>query len=527
MNLAEESVHLLRSLPAKAWIQYALGTFPFVLGLLYFFADISRGAYGETHLAPASLIMAFLYLWLKFWQGVFAQSMAAKLYGREGRPWTLRRIWNVTIINAVVHPVGMLLIPISALLFVPLPTVLAFFHNLTFVADGGEPSLRANIVRAGGLARKWYSNNLGYMFVIKFFVFFVYLNWVVTLSFLPDLARMLLGTDIAPLQAADLVLNSTFQAVVFLLTWLCVSPINRAAYALRCYYGESIHSGADLKAELKFLRGAGLKAAVAGFALLCFSAAPSSAAEPAEPTQRTDELDQQIQDVLKRPEFSWRSPRQEATEEDQGMAGRMSKAIVNFANKALEKIGDAARALVEWLMNLADEEEPQRRNSDSSSFNWGGLIRGLMWTLIAAVAIALIYLGVRLWNQQPQTVVLAETVTPDLTAEDVTADELPEDEWLTLAHDLLNKGDSRLALRALYLACLAHLGERELVTISRAKSNREYQRELNRRARLMEELLHAFSENMHSFERVWYGVHEVTRTMFEQFEQNLHRIRQC
>lgn len=526
LNLAEESMHLLRSLPAKAWLQLALGSVPFTLGLLYFFSDISRGAYGQSHLTPGALIMAILYLWLKFWQSAFTQTIAAALYGREASPWTPRRIWNVTIINAIVHPVGMILFPICAVLFVPLPPVYAFFHSLTFVADGEDPSLRANIVRAGGLARKWYGANLGFLFVIKFFAFLVYLNWMITLAFLPGLTSMLLGTNIAQLQASDYVFNTTFQAAVIMLTWLCVSPITRAAYALRCFYGESIGSGADLKAELKHLRNAGMKAVAASLAVIFFWATPIPAAEPAT-GQRTEELDRQIRDVLKRPEFSWRSPRQPMEEEAKGLSGRMSESIGQLAKTMMEKVGDAARAVMDWLAEWLDKEREPRVRESSADWNWGDIINKLMWTLMAAVAIALIYLGVRLWNQRPVSVAIAEPLVPDLTAEDVTADELPEDEWLSLAHDLLNQGDSRLALRALYLACLAHLGERELVTISRAKSNREYQRELNRRARMLHELRHAFDENVNSFERVWYGVHEVTRMMFEQFEQNLQRIRQC
>ncbi|MGB0581363.1 MAG: DUF4129 domain-containing protein, partial [Limisphaerales bacterium] len=537
LNLAEESVHLLRTLPAKAWLQYAIGSMPFMLGLLYFFADISHGAYGYSHLATSSLLMACLYLWLKFWQSAFAQSIAATLYGREAQPWTPRRIWNVTIINAVVHPVGMLLFPLCALIFVPLPTVYGFFHSLTFVADGEDPSLRANISRAGRLARKWYGNNLSFLFLIKFFVFLVYLNWMILLAFLPELSRIFFGTNIAQLGAADLVFNTTFQAAVIMLTWLCVSPITRAAYSLRCFYGESIESGADLKAELKFIRGGAMKAVLAGLALVLLGTANASAAEPVPPPgpqpsgERTKQLDRRIQDVLERPEFSWRSPRQEpAVEAEEGMGGTLSKTVADLAARAMEKLADGVRAVVDWLGDRFDSDSKKRKRrtrSSSEGWDWGGIVDKALWVLAFAVAIAFIFLGVRLWKQRPVSIAMAEPVAPDLTAEDVTADELPEDDWLNLAHDLLNKGDSRLALRALYLACLAHLGERELVTISRAKSNREYQRELKRRARLLEELRSAFTENVQSFERVWYGVHEVTRAMFDHFEQNLHRIRQC
>ena len=154
------------------------------------------------------------------------------------------------------------------------------------------------------------------------------------------------------------------------------------------------------------------------------------------------------------------------------------------------------KSFIEWL------DEPFKRDQripdppSSSSGNWRENLRAFVYILLALAGIALAVLLVKLWRQRPATVAVAEPVMPDLNDEDIAADDLPEDEWLKLAHDLLNKGDSRLALRALYLACLAHLGERELVTISRAKSNREYQRELNRRARLLEDMRAAFHQNV-------------------------------
>ena len=38
------------------------------------------------------------------------------------------------------------------------------------------------------------------------------------------------------------------------------------------------------------------------------------------------------------------------------------------------------------------------------------------------------------------------------------ASQLPEDAWLKLAREMVEKGDLRLAVRAMYLAMLAHLG---------------------------------------------------------------------
>ena len=156
-------------------------------------------------------------------------------------------------------------------------------------------------------------------------------------------------------------------------------------------------------------------------------------------------------------------------------------------------------------------------------------LEGALYVAGALVALLLAWAGWRHWQGRRRKTVVAEAVTPlpDLHADDVQADELPEDGWLQLARDLVNRGELRLALRAAYLAGLAHLGQQQLVSIARHKSNLDYRRELRRRARTREEMLAAFDDNLLVFERAWYGDHGVTLPMFEEFTQNLERIRAC
>jgi hypothetical protein len=103
--------------------------------------------------------------------------------------------------------------------------------------------------------------------------------------------------------------------------------------------------------------------------------------------------------------------------------------------------------------------------------------------------------------------------------EQVLATALPEDEWRALAEKLRREGNLRLALRALYLGTLAHLARRELISIARAKSTRNYRRELQLKARHIPPVLTAFDEQAHDFERIWYGEHPSTAQLFDLFLQ--------
>jgi hypothetical protein len=72
------------------------------------------------------------------------------------------------------------------------------------------------------------------------------------LAVLPGLLKMLLGWEtMASRSTGAWISNSTFQTVVLALTFLCLDPLWKAVFALRCFYGESVRSGADLQVQLK------------------------------------------------------------------------------------------------------------------------------------------------------------------------------------------------------------------------------------------------------------------------------------
>ena len=157
-------------------------------------------------------------------------------------------------------------------------------------------------------------------------------------------------------------------------------------------------------------------------------------------------------------------------------------------------------------------------------------LQALILVLLALAASAVAILFYRTWKRRGGGTEIASGMRdplPDLADENVTANQLPEDDWLVLARDLMAKGDLRLALRALYLASLAHLARRELIRVAKFKSNRDYELELRRRARGLAGLQAAFAENVGIFDRVWYGLHEVTQETLGRFQMNLERIKSC
>ena len=144
--------------------------------------------------------------------------------------------------------------------------------------------------------------------------------------------------------------------------------------------------------------------------------------------------------------------------------------------------------------------------------------------MVAALLAIVLY---RYWRGTRQVLAIAQPLpaVPDLRDESIGAEHLPEDGWMSLASELIGRGELRLAMRALYLGSLAHLAGRNLVTLARFKSNRDYERELRRRAHSAPGLLEAFSQNVAALERVWYGMHEAQPTAMREFAGNVERIK--
>ena len=81
LELLEEAVHLLRLVPAGVLLTYYVGALPFVLALLYYWADMSRGSFAADRAGAGAFVLALIFLWMKTWQAVFA----AQLFNQTGR----------------------------------------------------------------------------------------------------------------------------------------------------------------------------------------------------------------------------------------------------------------------------------------------------------------------------------------------------------------------------------------------------------------------------------------------------------
>src|SRR5664280_1426043 len=132
-----------------------MGAVPFVLGLLYFWADMSRSPFAGQHLADSALGMATLLVWMKFWQVIFARRLRAHVAGQPAPHWAVRRWVRVLLTQTFVQPSGLFVVPLSFIPVLPAAWVYAFYQNVTVLDDGGSDGTSQLLKKSWKQAKLW------------------------------------------------------------------------------------------------------------------------------------------------------------------------------------------------------------------------------------------------------------------------------------------------------------------------------------------------------------------------------------
>jgi len=468
----------------------------------------------------------------------------------KSRGMLLRYLAAQMLIQATAIPV----LVVAVVCLVPLAWVYAFYQNVSSLGltqDYGYRPLR-NLVTDAARQSHWaWGNNHLLMMVVAVFSLFVWMSVMMMAIYLPILAKMLLGIEsVFTVNPVATLMNSTFVFGTILVVFLCVSPLTKTLYVLRCFYGMSRTSGADLLSRLTVLRnerkrnqvGASKRrnslGKVASFWLFV-SFSGNGIAEVGQENAKSDvsevEIHQQaepvsaeefnfaIQDTLQEKHFQWRLSREQMADEDAGGVQGFVRDLIKSTVSAVKEASQMVETMLERLFGGEQKRKDSREFSD-----WGGLGKvASIFTVVVLVILLVVAVKMivsRRRQMGAQEVVADVVGVIDLESEAVMATQLPEDEWMRLAREKIEKGEYRLAVRALFLASLAHLGEHGLLSVTRFKSNQDYRGELSLKARSMPKVIEAFGENVGLFEWAWYGLHDIGDDAVEQFTSNYEKI---
>jgi hypothetical protein len=513
IDVLDEAFHLLRRAPAQLFVYYYAGTLPFLLAGLFLVSDASANASGAARAPGLSLMVAALFIVMNLGQSLFASRLADVIAGEPPAPVRARALLRRAYFAAALQPTKLFLIPLALLATLPFGWTFAFYEAALALPDRDLTSVSAVLRTASKRARAPDRPNWVILSVFGLFFAAVFLNVVILLLVVPQLIRTLVGVETVFAVAGAANVSGTFILAALALAYALADPLLKAAYTLRAFYAESVESGTDLKVQWTSVR----RAMASLLVCACLAAAVARAETPAPVTEAG--LQHSIDRVLARSEFQWKlaqPPRPRP-----GIVAWFFDKIGAFSDWLADRITD----LQDWFRkHHAETPQPGSKSKANTlrveSFLW--LLCGIM-VVIAGI---LIWRAVRKPRRSPaEPVALAPPVAIAPTDPNLTADQLPEDEWMARARQAAEAGDLRVAVRMLYLGSLAALGRRGLIAIRRGKSNYDYFRELRRRARLENALLTAFEANLAVFEACWYGLGEVNAASYASFESNFERIR--
>jgi hypothetical protein len=305
--------------------------------------------------------------------------------------------------------------------------------------------------------------------------------------------------------------------LVLVVTWIFFDPFVQAVYTVRSFRLESLETGEDLRAGLRRIRDAA--SLVAALALLTVVGPPARAAIPPEA------LRESIRQAMQSPEYDWRLPPVPRPKPaDRPWLVEVTDRMIAHARGFLARIGDAIGRFVRWLVRQLTGGMPAPAGgAPPGGLHWSV---GLITAIVLCAGAWFVWRWRRARRSKPEPASAEAVQAVSLDAEDLSPARLPEEQWLDLAARSLRDGDYRLALRALYLANLAWLGQREFLTLHSGKTNREYEAELRRRGRAFPEARALFAANLAMFERAWYGTSAVADGDIAEFRRRAEEIKQ-
>lgn len=505
VELLEESILALRATPSQDWFVYCSGAIPFVVALLWFCTDALRNVNATANLAGGALTVALLFVWKQLTEAIFAARLHARITGSAAPRIIVASTAKALMRLAAIQPWSILVLLVAALATVPAAAAVFFFRGFSLFAilDPGNAIARAWASARGQQGQAW--RFLGLVTLVSIVL---YVNFLVATMTFAMFSKSFFGIDYLLSDPRVLLRSSTIHASLILLVYLCTDALFTAAAVLRCFYGDSIRSGADVLAGIRRLTAL----ATIGVFALCLCA-------PMAAQTDTQTLDRALDETLARREFAWRMPPSDLTEPPAAVAWTIS--AYEWLGKQLRRIGDW---LDEWMRKQQPRDTAGRARTGRAP---GDAYRYLMIALlvVAAVALVIIWRSAERGRQDGTLTAVEPRPAVDVSDEATLADHLSEDSWLSLADELIAKGDHRLALRALYLSGLRLLSERKLVTVQRWKSGYEYLLELKRRSREPARMAPPFQESLRLFELGWYGFYPVDAPMLDELRLRLKELR--
>jgi hypothetical protein len=507
LQLIDRALALWRSAPPSALTIYLLGTLPFIFLFTRFCSEMSYSRWAPDRCESYALGLAAVFIWMKGWHSISARILWQHLLHTDNpEKLSIIKLW---LAQAAIQPLGLILRPLAAICVIPHGVIELFFQCATLLFGSSQDALNMTLKAAKiGINRSLiFQSLMGLIFIP------IFLNFATLLVALPQLLKTFFGVSSFLTNDPYWMVSAPFLVLTLLLAYFTVDMLQKGIAVIRCSEVISQTSGKDLKASIKLTFPA--KTIVAFLvATLAFSLPVAAATlishNPNESALvDSQKLNQNIQETAQRPEFGWRHPQQITN--DDSLFGHWLGSIKSFFQYIGNTVVGALAALIRFLtrkssgLTIGDPRPESVSGLQTILIVIGSIgMIGLLWFLISTIRV----------KRHKHSPIVTSLRPPDL--EEAFALDLPEDEWLKLAHAAIQNGDTRAALRSLFLATIALLAKQGLIVAERWKSNRDYETELKKRDR--SQIAATFISVRKVFEQCWYGDSDVTQEEITRYE---------
>lgn len=519
----EEALRLLRQTPVTALLVYWGATALFVGTFIYFWADMSRSAFAWKRCPVLAAGLAVLYPFMKTMQAYFCAWLTANRQNSPPPSFRFGTFLRVFCSQTWWQCLGFILLPIAAVATLPMGWTVAFFQNLTVLAWTSAENKESPAKTAARQSFFRPRQNHFALFIFSLFALIIFIDFIVLIVMLPGLAKSFLGIETVFTIGINHIFNTTLLASAGALTYVVVDMLLKAFYVIRCFHGTARKTGDDLLVDLSNFRLSHVARIIVMGILFTAGSALGGATEQ---VIDQNELDQTIEKVVQSPRYTWRAPRENLLPENH-YSYSWFQAIGQWAKSCYDAFTEVMGKIERFFNRLFGGKNYPAKDPFRlfGAFTIGKVI---MWITILILAV---WVGRALWRrfagkkaQMDMAIAIPQIPTVDLTSEEISAEDLDEDEWFLLAAEKVAEGEFRLALRALFLGSVAGLGRRHLVQIQRHKSNRDYLRELKRREAYLVDDLRDFSEVADIFEQVWYGTRAADENLYQDVNRPARRL---
>ena len=526
----EKSIYILKKNFWSVIPVYNLGTVPFLIGIIYFINDMHLRSDAVQLLPMHSFILALLFLWKNIFQTLFCRKIMHILTSSNTEDeFSLKDFFRIILHQGILQP-PLLLINFVAITIGVQPVVFAY-NGAFMIKDSFErKSLKNSIVESSIHSMQFLKQNCIIYFFIFIFSVMVVLNAGVLFFLIPRLLKIFFGFD-TPFSSyssleflVNLIFNSTFWSIIFSIAYISSDPLIKTAYTIRYFYAESLKKGYDIKAELTSFKMKSLVIIlfIAIIPNTIFSNETSSQNIKLEKSSqeilnKSEDLKKQINKVLEQREFAWRLP----SEKDENK----NNFISNFLKNIIKTADEWINAIYDVFYKIFPPDNDKNGNFLRTVFSF---LNNLLIVIAAVLIVTTVLLYVLKYSKRKNGELLEnieiKKSEPDLSEEDISAEQFSLSEWLSIAYKMIKNKNYPYAVRAFYLATLSSLAEEHLITLSSDKTNHEYLNELHRRCHYNPHRIKIFSENLNIFEKVWYGSHSLSDDDFATFRENLNAL---